>query len=76
MKNGLVGLYRTDGNFQGEIVAKLNDDCYLMMHYEWLMGTATNMKIYTTKELSDFAFFTEVEDLNKYVKSLEKQLSI
>jgi hypothetical protein len=74
MKNKLVGLFGTNGDYQGYVVSKLNDDKYLFQHFEALMGTSSDMKIYTLDELKEYSFYEDVEDMKEHIKRYQNNL--
>ena len=74
MKNKLVGLFGTDGDYQGYVVSKLNDDKYLFQHFEALMGAPSDMKIYTLDELKGYSFYEDVEDMKEHIERYQNNL--
>ena len=55
-------------NYQGKILSRLENGFYLVQLYEWLMGTASCMKIMPLKEFLDAELYINNEALLRAIK--------
>ena len=54
--------------YQGKILSRLENGSYLVQLYEWLMGTASCMKIMPLKEFLDAELYINNEALLRAIK--------
>jgi hypothetical protein len=77
-ETGLVGLFghtrNDDGsiNWQFEIVGKINDDAYTVQLFSWLDGRPTDVKIFTTLQITSHSLYSTREAwINQWAKERE-----
>jgi len=72
--NVLVGLWflthDSEGNkeFQGQILSKLENNIYLVQLYDWLLGQASTMRLFSLDRLLNADFYSTVENLKEDIR--------